>query len=128
MEDLPSELQTMITRWVTEFNRVDAIERINDFKRNYGDSMERIMENVKMNIPLYCFRILTTSKYLLCLSFFLPNCDPQKLDIRHRVPESCIHSYVRCSLTLRKFAYDSLQTTMYCRRPQIYLLHDEMTL
>jgi hypothetical protein len=128
MEELPSELQEIIERWKCEFDRVDAIERMAAFRVLYREQMESISRDICNNIPLYVFNILTQSNRALCVSIMLPLCDPQKKDLLHRIPESFILSYARCSLTLRKQAYQHLQSTIYCSRPRRYLLSDEILL
>ena len=128
MDDLPSELQNIIVRWVCEFNRVDAIERMPAFRCTYGETMRRVFDDIRNNAPLYVFHILTSSKHVISISLILPQCDPYSVDLRHRIPESHICSYVRCSLTLRKHAYENFRHTMYCVRPRASLLLNEIIL
>ena len=128
MDDLPSELQNIIVRWVCEFNRVDAIERMATFRIAYGDIMRHVVNDIRNNVPLYVFHILTCSKHVISISLILPHCDPYSVDLRHRIPESHICSYVRCSLTLRKHAYENFRNTMYCARPRTSLLLNEIIL
>jgi hypothetical protein len=128
MDNLPSEVQNIIIRWTCEFDRVDAMERIDAFRSKYGETMRSISRDISHNIPLYVFNILTQSDTSLCISVMLPDCDPHKVDVRHRIPESFLVSYTRCSLTMRKYSYSNLQTTIYCVRPRRYLLGNEIVL
>jgi hypothetical protein len=100
MDNLPSEIQEMIQRWTCEFNRVDAIERLGVFQDQYAESMRSIVSDISHNVPMYVFRILTHSHRSLSISLLLPACDPHKVDLRHRIPESYLVSYTRSSLTL----------------------------
>jgi hypothetical protein len=128
MDNLPSEVQNIIIRWTCEFDRVDAMERMDAFRSNYGETMRSISRDISHNVPLYVFNILTQSDMSLCISVMLPDCDPHKVDVRHRIPESFLVSYNRCSLTLRKHAYTNLQSTIYCTRPMRYSLGNEIVL
>jgi len=128
MDDLPSELQEIIGQWVCEFDRVDAMERMAVFRTHYDEAMRSIVHDIKNNVPLYVFNIVTSSKKNICISLMLPTCDPGKVDLSHRIPESCIVSYTRCSLTLRKYSYENLRDTIYCMRPSTYLLRNEIIL
>lgn len=128
MDDLPSELQEIIGRWVCEFDRVDAMERMTAFRSHYGGVMRSIARDIENNVPLYVFNIVTSSNRNLCISLMLPACDPDRVDLRHRIPESFIVSYTRCSLTLRKYSYENLRNTIYCMRPSQYLLRNEIIL
>jgi len=128
MDDLPSDVQNIIVRWVCEFNRVDAIDRLAAFRIVYGETMRHVVDDIRNNVPLYAFHILTCSKRVISISLMLPQCDPYSVDLRYRIPESHICSYARCSLTLRKHAYNNFRNTMYCARPRESMLLNEMIL
>jgi hypothetical protein len=95
MDTLPSPVRQRITRWTDEFHRLDLLERAATFRAEYAPQMRLIVEDIRLNIPVYTFAILTHSGHALTLSLFLPDCDPQRVRTDFRIPESHVVSWRR---------------------------------
>jgi hypothetical protein len=97
MQRIPIPVLEIIQKWIHEFHRVDAMERVAAFRSNFNDVMKCICEDVRMNTPIYKFTIQTQSHHVLYINICLPNCDPHHV---HPLPESHIDGYVRRSISV----------------------------
>jgi hypothetical protein len=95
MDTLPSPVRRHIERWTDEFHRLDLLERASAWRAENAPQMRLIAEDIRLNVPVYTFAVLTHSGHALTLSLFLPDCDPQRVRADFRIPESHIVSWRR---------------------------------
>ncbi len=85
---LPPEIVERILQWTYEFHRRDAMDRVAGFAAIYGledvSGVKReggvwgdVMSDVRSNVPRYSVTIQTRSGYVLNLSVFSPDCNPE---------------------------------------------------
>jgi len=96
---MPIELVDIITAYIVEFHRVDAIQRVNDMRKNaeIAFSWSLVMGDVRTNIPRYT---LTLTGY-----------EGQPISIY--CPDCTIHYYLRLMArsTIRRRALSIHQTS-----------------
>lgn len=92
---LPQEIIQRILQWTYEFHRRDAMDRVAAFAAAFGlEKTERggtqieggiwgqVMSDVRTNVPRYSATLQTRSGYILRLSIFSPDCNPEIWDER----------------------------------------------
>ncbi len=81
--ELPVEIVHRIQRWICEFHRRDAMNRVAGFAALYGSGpWDIIMNDIRANVPRYSVTVQTRSGYVLPLSVFSPDCNPVLWDDR----------------------------------------------
>jgi len=104
MDALPSVLETIIYKWLVEFNRVDCMERAAFFQSTFTTQMNSLCEDIRMNMPLYSVDITTPSHRLLTMNLFLYNCDPQKIGPNIPVTSCSVAGFRRRALSIPPIA------------------------
>ena len=78
-EILPYEMVREIMKWLREWYRRDATDRVLTFQTNkeYKHCWASIMTDIQMNVPRYIFTLRTRSGYPLRVSVYSPDCNPE---------------------------------------------------
>lgn len=95
--DLPSPIRRMIYCWVTEFDRVDAMERTQTIRQSawFALGWGPLCAQIRKSTPVYVFHILTQTGVYIALPLLLADCDPWRVRTEARVPESHIVTWRR---------------------------------
>jgi hypothetical protein len=76
-EILPYEMVREIHKWLREWYRRDAMDRVIAFRAAYQQPWASIMTDIQMNVPRYIFTLRTRSGYPLRISVYSPDCNPE---------------------------------------------------
>ena len=90
---MPSPIIEAIIDWTFEFHRIDAIQRVANFRSMFEAQMKRTCEEIVAFIPIYKFTISTQTGKSIFLKLSLPNCDPNYVKPHNG---SSITHYERC--------------------------------
>ena len=76
---LPIDVVNIILKYVLEFHRRDAIERIGIFRSSYSAIWTPICSDIRSNVPRYNIYLTTHSGSPLYVSIYSPNCEIRRL-------------------------------------------------
>jgi hypothetical protein len=78
-EILPYEMVREIHKWLREWYRRDAMDRVIAFQthKEYQRCWASIMTDIQMNVPRYIFTLRTRSGHPLRVSVYSPDCNPE---------------------------------------------------
>jgi hypothetical protein len=86
---LPDDCICIIVSWYWEFQRIEAIERLEAFRALHGDTWRTSMELIRELTPMYRI-VWINDHYPSPMTVFLPDCHPpfslRGATIERRVP------------------------------------------